>query len=830
MVLLVFKMYPILNKLHIEIKEATFAVLLLLPSVLFAQRTFIHPGILHKISDLDRMKYSVKAQVDPWYSSYLLMKADVKSSYDYVIRGNPSWTAISRENPCEHCSEFESDARAAYLNSLMWYITGDSRHAEKTIAILMTWSNLTNFYGGGTEPLCAGLYGSPLINAAEIIKSTYTGWAQADIDKFKAMLVYPGYSSTTIPIADIANDNVTFYWRIYNFDPGRHGNQELAPLRTMIAMGVFFDNEIMYDRALRYIKGLPHRPDDVPYASGPKTSTTIISQNEYFINYNYTTSSTIPDYGYDGVLTNYIYDNGQCQESSRDQGHAMLGQGFVSEIAEMAWNQGDNLYGWTNNRLLLGLEYTLRYNVSYNYTFADQPVPWEPSYPNDFYQTTDRTGRWKSLKINPYLGDDFTRFIRGTFTDKPAWEMPLNHYMIRMNVPADSLKWLKRARDIGIEKTGYEQSGYKLDCPGWGGLTYRRPADCPGDPCLGFTLMKPVLGLNLFPDTLDLVNYDYFPSDGRGGEGKTYHDLTPGNSGGIYRLDGDVDIAESAQEGYILTDLEPGEWMNYTVYIPSTGLYEISVRYAAANGDGKIKISFGGIDKTGEVALPYGDPYSTSLQDWKTISVNRYADLHAGVQSMKIYILGDEEAFNLSCVILKKGQVINFNPLHEKKLGEPDFYPLAFSTSGLPVTITSSNAEVATMLNKYIHITGVGTSEITASQPGNDEWGPALDVTQVLTVTDTVSTDTLDNGIVLIEDLNILIHPNPTTGIIYTELPENIAHSAELVVIDFSGREIFKSKTSGLHNEINISDQPTGLYFLQIRLRNIRSTRKIMKY
>ncbi len=640
-----------------QLKGLCFVVLLILPVLISGQRTFVHPGILHKKSDLDRMKYSVMAKVDPWYASYQLMKADNKSSYDYVIQGDPSWTKISREHPCDHCREWDSDVRAAYLNALMWYITGDSRHADKTIEILNTWSNLTNFYGGdgadreifygqGTEPLSAGIYGAPIINAAEIIKSTYGGWNKADIDKFKAMLVHPGYSNTTVPRSDIANDNVTFYWRVYMFDPARHGNQELAPARTLMAMGIFLDNEIIYDRALRYVKGLPHRPDDLPYEPGPRTPISIKSQSEYSISYNYKLESSIEDYRYEGVLTNYIYDNGQCQESSRDQTHSMMGLAFASEISEMAWNQGDNLYGWTNNRLLLGLEYTMRYNVSYENSYPDQLIPWEPSEPNDFYQVLTRSACWKAMKISPRK--------RGVFPGRPAWEMPLNHYLMRMNIPEDSLKWLKRARDKAIEKTGYEQSGYKLQNPGWGGLTFRRPVNCQGDPCISFINEKPVLGLNIFPGTLDLENYDYFPLSAGGGEGKTFQDISKGNVGGAYRSEGDVDIEISPGGGYQLTDLEPGEWMNYTVYIPENGIYEITVQYAAGNGNGKIKFSFDGEDKTGDVSMPFGNSNSTGWQDWKDLTVTREASLNAGVQSMRIYILGTGKAFKLRYVILNK--------------------------------------------------------------------------------------------------------------------------------------------------------------------------------
>jgi len=562
------------------------------------------------------------------------MKADSKSSYNYKVQGDPSWTKISREFPCDHCGQFESDARAAYLNALMWAVTGDSRHAEKAVRILNTWSSLTNFYGGeqsaallqffegGTTALSAGIYGAPIINAAEIMKSTYTGWAQADIEKFKSMLVHPGYSNTAVPVEDIADNNVTFYWRVYMIDPPRHGNQELAAIRTLMAIGIFLDNEIIYDRALRYIKGLPHRPDDLPYAPGPRTSGTVKSQNEYFIFYNYIKESSIPDYGYDGVLTNYIYDNGQCQESSRDQQHTMLGLGFISEISEMAWNQGDNLYGWADNRLLKGMEYTLRYNVSFKNSYPDQPVPWEPSAPGDFYQATSRSACWKALNINPKG--------RGGFSIRPTWEMALNHYWLRMNIPEDSLKWLRRARDKAVEQSGYEKSGFKLDTPGWGGLTYRRPADCQGDPCTAFINGQPVYGLHILPGTIALQNYDYFPVSAGGGEGKTFHDISG--------------------SGFSLTDLEPGEWVNYTVYVPEDAAYRIIVQYASGNGNGRIKFSFAGEDATDEVAVPYGAPHSTGLQDWKQFIAADGVGLRAGVQSMRVYILGTEPAFALSRV------------------------------------------------------------------------------------------------------------------------------------------------------------------------------------
>lgn len=44
-----------------------------------------------------------------------------------------------------------------------------------------------------------------------------------------------------------------------------------------------------------------------------------------------------------GALPMYISETGQCQETGRDQGHVQLGLEALSQICEMAWEQGDDL-------------------------------------------------------------------------------------------------------------------------------------------------------------------------------------------------------------------------------------------------------------------------------------------------------------------------------------------------------------------------------------------------------------------------------------------------------------------------------------------------------
>ena len=71
-----------------------------------------------------------------------------------------------------------------------------------------------------------------------------------------------------------------------------------------------------------------------------------------------------------GSLPRYISETGQCQETGRDQSHAQLGLEALAQTAEMAWQQGDDLWGALDNRLMKGIEYTARYNLGYNVPFA----------------------------------------------------------------------------------------------------------------------------------------------------------------------------------------------------------------------------------------------------------------------------------------------------------------------------------------------------------------------------------------------------------------------------------------------------------------------------
>lgn len=85
--------------------------------------------------------------------------------------------------------------------------------------------------------------------------------------------------------------------------------------------------------------------------------------------------------------------------------------------------------------------------------------------------------------------------------------------------------------------------------------------------------------------------------------------------------------------------------------------------------------------------------------------------------------------------VAKANQTTFFTSSATRSFDTPDYDPAAVASSSLPVTYSSSNAAVATIVANKIHITGVGTTVITASQVGNGNYNAAPDVTQTLTVT-----------------------------------------------------------------------------------------------
>lgn len=629
---------------------------LLFTTVATAQRRFQHPGISHTQADIDRMRAMIAARREPFFSAFEALRNDPTSSYDYRIR-NVKPTAVA-ENKMDNL--LANDGHAAHNIALMWHLTGDERYARKAVDILNNFSGIRNVSCRGTGPLNSSKV-HLLIEAAELMRD-YEGWTEADQRAFKEMLVYPGYSTSVDMNALYASlddelNGITWYWNAYNFDSGRHGNQETLPMRMMMGLGIFLDNDTIYQRARHYYLGLPHPDGDLPYRNGPPSgmSTTPKTTCDYFDFYNTPnrTYGNTPDYGYNGQLRNYVWPNGQQQESSRDQGHSAGGLGSLAHIADIAWNQGDDLYNAFDYRLLLGFEWYNRYNLSYLEYYDDQPTPWEPSaYTNNasaatfdngkFIRQRDRTMQWYSKKPNPTNeNNDATAISRGGQNhSNSAFLMAYMHYAMRMGIDQQStdhsdmarqpsMLWLRRAYERALTY-GYEGNGWTTDWVGWSNLTKTRTVWMAGDPCSFLPDGTYRLGIHHVGDVVPATDYDHFSNEASGQE-RTYYDTTEGNAGQTLRHD-DVDIAIDTDGQPFVTDVAEGEWLSYTFAVETTGLYQVHLVYRAS-GTSSLGMAADGSDYASGL-LP------TTDGQWQEAVVTTQLSLEAGAAVLRLKATG----------------------------------------------------------------------------------------------------------------------------------------------------------------------------------------------
>ncbi|MBB3698196.1 carbohydrate-binding protein [Flammeovirga yaeyamensis] len=85
------------------------------------------------------------------------------------------------------------------------------------------------------------------------------------------------------------------------------------------------------------------------------------------------------------------------------------------------------------------------------------------------------------------------------------------------------------------------------------------------------------------PGTIEAGHYDVF--EGGLGQGITYQDNTTFNEGN-YRKDEYVDNVLDNTEGATVGWTNGGEWLEYTVQVTASGLYDLSYRYASGIGEG----------------------------------------------------------------------------------------------------------------------------------------------------------------------------------------------------------------------------------------------------
>lgn len=271
---------------------------LLIPAL---SQPFVHPGIDQRLSDLQYMKRLVQKGEQPYKAAFDRLKAAVDTAF--AVRPFAHVLRGPYGKPNIGGDDLSKSANMAYNNALVWYITGNKTYADKAISILNAWSPVLWDFDYNDAKLLAAWTGHVLCNAAEILRYTNTDWQKKDIDRFSDMLM------------------TVYYPLLRYYYPQANGNWDGAIIHAVMTIGIFTNNRKLFDNAVDHFLHAP----------------------------------------VNGSLFKYIYPSGQCQESTRDQGHVQLGLGEFAGAAQVAFTQGVDLFSLANNRLALGYEYTAKF-------------------------------------------------------------------------------------------------------------------------------------------------------------------------------------------------------------------------------------------------------------------------------------------------------------------------------------------------------------------------------------------------------------------------------------------------------------------------------------
>ena len=341
------------------------------------------------------MKSKVTVGAQPWTDGWSRLVTNRHASLDW--RPNPQAIVYRGKNPthAENYATLFNDAAAAYALALRWEVSGDAAFADKAVAILNAWSStLTGIDGSSDKFLASGIYGYQLANAAELLRG-YPKWAVEDRKRLQAVMLAVFYPMNHDFLTRHNGAKIDHYW----------ANWDLANVASMLAIGVLTDRRDIYDEAVAYFKR----------GEG------------------------------NGAIEHVVWKLhpeglGQVQESGRDQGHSMLDIALLGAICQVAWNQGDDLFGYDDNRFLRGAEYVARYNLG-------KKVPYTAYANSDVTQAA------------------ISESARGDV--RPIWELIYNHYVALKGLSAPNVKaFAERVRpeggggDYGPNSGGFDQLGY----------------------------------------------------------------------------------------------------------------------------------------------------------------------------------------------------------------------------------------------------------------------------------------------------------------------------------------------------------------------------------
>lgn len=276
--------------------------------------SFVHPGAIDSLEELNYVKTKLAEGAQPWSSEFeRLAKSTLATREPHGL------VHLNAQNEDARISQ--ADASAAYTQALLWYYSGEETYAKRAIAILEAWTGLEAFTSGSDQDrLQAAWLGATFAPAAEIMR-LHPAWSKEEQAKLQAMFKKAFYPQL----------NTASTW---------NGNVDLTQIDAMLSIAVFNEDEA------EFLLGLSRLKIRVPAyfylrSDGP------------------TPQAIAGDWGDTNKFwfhpTEWV--DGLMQESCRDNGHhVQFALGSALHAAETAWHQGIDLYTENQERFAAAME------------------------------------------------------------------------------------------------------------------------------------------------------------------------------------------------------------------------------------------------------------------------------------------------------------------------------------------------------------------------------------------------------------------------------------------------------------------------------------------
>lgn len=346
-----------------------------------------HPGIVMRQADLDNMRDHVRAGDEPWNTAFTAFSNDLQSSKTpriYYQTGNDIFVNILGPwaytdangvywaNPSDYVgTRANTDSETAFMQAIMWYITGDEVYRSNAMSIIRSYSAIQSVVSHKNFRFATMSY--LLAAAAEILR-------------------YSDTPTESLKWTDTDTQNLTNAMNLLTVTYDAHSyfmNQHQFTVMGTMGRAIFTNDLQLYAEAVEAAT-VNAAGDEGGRNGSIKQQMRMMTQNEV-------TGEALDPADY----------HVQAIEMGRDVGHTYANIAGLSTLAQTIYAQGTkvdpvngtmstaanavNPFNFLDDRLLAGTTYILKYHLGYD-------VLWTPARANQsstiiYYETINADGR-----------------------------------------------------------------------------------------------------------------------------------------------------------------------------------------------------------------------------------------------------------------------------------------------------------------------------------------------------------------------------------------------------------------------------------------------------